>query len=361
MKKIIFTVLMVWWLSACEKSPETTKPQLEELVVSVYASVLIQPDHFYAIQAEKSGLLQAVLVDDGDVVKKGQVLAKIEARDETYALATATYHQQLATEKLKGSTNLLFTMQKEIDLLTKQFQNDSINYARQKALWQQQVGTQADYDAKKVKFQMSLDDLVLAQKKRAQVAFELENNWKQSLNKLKQSKDALSDYVIRATSDARVYQLTKKAGEQINKQEVFAKVGDSDSFLIEMQIDELDIAKVKPGQSVVMTLDAFEDRVFEAKVTKIYPLKNSQKQTFKIEARFINQPSPLYAGLAGEANIIIQKQEKALTIPLEYLTAPNKVLTAEGELSVVLGRKNLERIEVLSGLDTATVLLKPNQ
>ena len=126
-----------------------------------------------------------------------------------------------------------------------------------------------------------------------------------------------------------------------------------------MLVDEVDIARVRNGHLVLVRLDAYSDEIFEARVARIFPSKNLQTQTFKVEATFTTQPSILYSGLAGEANIIISSKENALTVPIEYVVRGNRVVTAEGELEVVTGLRNLEVIEILAGIDTATLLFKP--
>jgi len=99
--------------------------------------------------------------------------------------------------------------------------------------------------------------------------------------------------------------------------------------------------------------------IFSAKVNKIYPKMDPRSQTFKVEADFITGPETIYPGITGEANIIIAQKAKTLSIPYEYLTDGNKVLTPRGLIEVKTGLKNFERIEILSGIDENTEILKP--
>jgi len=69
----------------------------------------------------------------------------------------------------------------------------------------------------------------------------------------------------------------------------------------------------------------------------------------------------LFNGLAGEANIIVSKRKNALTIPSGYLIDKNKVLTTDGEKEIEIGLKNLKFVEVLSGIDVNTIILKPTE
>jgi len=138
-----------------------------------------------------------------------------------------------------------------------------------------------------------------------------------------------------------------------------ANIGSSNVFIIELLIDEVDIVKLQLKQKVLITLDAYSDEVFEARVDKIYPKKNERTQTFKVEAIFDNPPKVLYPGLAGEANIVVSERENVLTIPLEYLIDGNSVQTGEGLKEIEIGNKNLREVEILSGIDEQTKIYKP--
>jgi hypothetical protein len=79
-----------------------------------------------------------------------------------------------------------------------------------------------------------------------------------------------------------------------------------------------------------------------------------------VEALFDTLPPVIYPNLTAEANIIVRTKEKALTIPRSYLTEKNEVILSDGQRKIIeTGIADLQKIEVLSGLDTATVIIKP--
>jgi len=106
-------------------------------------------------------------------------------------------------------------------------------------------------------------------------------------------------------------------------------------------------------------LDAYSDTVFQASIRKISPSKDLRTQTFLIEAIFEHPPDRLYAGLSGEANIIVAERENVLSIPLSYLVEGNKVLGDDGLIEVETGLRNLERVEIRSGLNETTRIRRP--
>jgi glycerol-3-phosphate responsive antiterminator len=77
-----------------------------------------------------------------------------------------------------------------------------------------------------------------------------------------------------------------------------------------------------------------------------------------VEAIFNETPNVLYPGLSGEANIIIAKKDKILTIPKTYIIDNNKVMTDSGLITITTGLENMEFIEVLSGIDSKTYIYK---
>ena len=111
----------------------------------------------------------------------------------------------------------------------------------------------------------------------------------------------------------------------------------------------------------MISLDVYLEGTFETSLSKIYPQKDERSQTFKVEARFTTPPEVLYPGMSGEANIVVARKSGAVTIPKSYLVGKDSVLTPDGLRAVVTGLETLDRIEVLSGIESETELLKPTQ
>lgn len=356
---LFFSLGLTLALFSCTSEPEKTHPEVEELVISVYASVLVQPENLYAVYPEASGVIERLYIQEGDTLLEGQLLARIKSPNQQLNVSSAQLKTELAKENLSGEASRLAVMEEEMETTKKQVRIDSINYFRQKRLWEQNIGSKTELESKQLQYELSRDQLNTQKQKWLQTKLELENTLSQSQNELKKSVNSLQDFSIHSKINGRVYTLHKKEGELINPQEPLAEVGATNSFLLEMQVDEVDIAQMKTGLPVVITLDAFEGRTFSAVVSKIYPTKNSLTQTFKAEARFDPPPPQLYSGLSGEANIIIQRKPQALTIPAGYLMPDNKVLTDSGEVSVRIGARSIDKVEILSGIDQSTEILKP--
>jgi len=141
-----------------------------------------------------------------------------------------------------------------------------------------------------------------------------------------------------------------------------AIVGDATDFLLELQVDEYDIGKVRLGQKVVVSMDSYKGRVFEAVIEKIDPIMNERSRSFTVDARFVTRPENLYPNLTAEANIVIHTKENALTIPHNYLVNDSTVLLEKSQQrKVVTGIKDYQKAEIVSGLQKDDVLVKPAQ
>lgn len=357
--KRVSLLLLCFVFVTCQEKVETIKPTIGNLTESIYASVTIKAKDAYTVYASASGTLENVIVEEGDQVATGAILAKIKANTSSLNMENASLSMELAKEKFMGKTNLLSSIKNEMEQLEEQVRLDSANYVRQQNLWNKNIGSRVELENRKLKLELGQkkrDGLI---RKYKQTEIELENFYQQSQTSLKKAQSNLSDYTIQSKIDGKVYTLFKKEGERISPQEPFAEVGRSDQFVIEMRIDEVDIANVALNQKVLITLDAYAGQVFEGLLSKIYPQKDDQTQTFKVEAKFLNPPKVLYAGLSGEANIIFAQKTNVISIPIECLMDQSKVKTPDGTLSVETGIKTMDRIEILSGIDTSSQILKP--
>jgi multidrug efflux pump subunit AcrA (membrane-fusion protein) len=139
-----------------------------------------------------------------------------------------------------------------------------------------------------------------------------------------------------------------------------AIVGERNAFLLELDVDENDMVRVKLGQQLVVTMDSYKGKSFEAIVDKIYPIMDERSRTFKIEAHFTKPPSKLYPNLTAEANIIIQTKKEALTIPKSYLVDDEYVLVnGDEKRKVKVGLSDYQHVEILEGLTAEETIYKP--
>lgn len=359
LRQSIVTLFIALFLSCCNNQQQLVTPQVHSITESVYASVTIKPDSLYKVYSVVSGIITDIHLKEGDKVKADQKVVQIRNESPQLNAENARLSLQLARENLSGFGSILKTLQSKIQTAQLSYNQDSIDYHRQSRLLEQNIGTKREYEQRKMAFERSAETLQSLHKEYNRTKAELTTALNQAENNYQNAKLGKEDFTVKSRMDGKVYELFKEPGELINPQEPIATIGKSGAFTVNLQVDEVDITKVRLKQRVIIKLDAFEDQVFEARVTRILPQKDTRTQTFTVEAKFTNPPDNLYSGLSGEGNIIINQKQNALVIPRNYLLANDQVKTDNGLVAVEVGLMNMEFVEILAGVDSTTQLLLP--
>ena len=109
-------------------------------------------------------------------------------------------------------------------------------------------------------------------------------------------------------------------------------------------------------------MDSYKGQVFEAIVSKIYPIMNERSKTFLVEAEFVQRPQTIYPNVTFEANIILQSKKQAILIPRNYLINDSLVIKGDGQKVIVkTGLRDFQKIEIISGISAEEELLKPTE
>ncbi len=348
-------------LFACNRKEENlAKPVVRNITESVYASGIVKSKNQYQVFSTVNGIISQKLVNEGDIVKQGDVLLVLA--NETPKLNTENARIAATYSSVAFGSDRLNEFRINSDLARKKMQNDSVLFRRQQNLWNEGIGTRNELEQRELAW------------KNAQTAFEASvlqyNNLvkqidfaaQQSLKNLQISNSVNNDYVIKARQNGKVYNILKEPGEMVNTQAPVAVIGDQDEFLMELQVDEYDIGKIRTGQKVFVSLDSYQGQVFDAVVTTIQPIMDDRSRKFKVDATFTSRPLPLYPNLTVEANILISTKEKALIIPRSFLLDGNTVLLKSGEKrKVTTGLKDYQQVEIVNGLSKDDVIQKPSR
>lgn len=359
--KALFFISILLLASSCTDKQDKILPTEQALTESVHASATVQPDSLYQVYAVVSGILDEVLVEEGDTVYKDMPLFQIINNAPKFNSQNAKFALDLAKENYNGSAAILSSIKDEIDAARLKFKNDSVNYYRQKNLWDQHIGSKIQYDTKKLNYELASNQLSLLENKYNRTKNELKTAVKQAQNNYNTASIASNDFTVTSKMDGKIYAIFKEPGEIITSMEAIAVIGSTSRFVIKLLVDEVDIVRINTAQHILINLEAYADTVFKAQVSKVYPKKDERNQTFTVEAIFIKPPEILYPGLSGEANIIIAQKEKVLTIPKSYLMDDNKVKTDQGIIEVKIGLKNMDAVEILSGINKDTYIYNPNK
>jgi multidrug efflux pump subunit AcrA (membrane-fusion protein) len=343
---------------SCQVKKEKTRPVISSISESVYASGSIKSKNQYQAFAPVSGIIQERLVTEGQSVRPGtpiiSIISKTQKLNVENAALSASF-SGLAVNRYKIEASELV-----IDQARDKMLNDLALLSRQKALWEQGVGTKIQLEER----QLTANDSRAALKSAVFSYLDLKRQLKyyaeQSRNNLSITRELEREFIVKSRITGQVYSLYKEKGEAVSPQTPLALIGDSRQFLLELQVDEYDIVKIKQGLVAYVTMDSHKGKVFEAKVIKIYPEMNEHTKTFLVEACFTDPPAKLYPNATLEANIIIRTKKKAMLIPRSYLVDGSFIIKSNGKkIKIGTGLSDYETVEVISGLRPEDELIKP--
>ncbi len=358
--KLLLHLTCLVLITSCESDPGGIKPTVENISESVYASGVIKSKNQYEAFPSVNGIIKEVLVREGDSVSRGTPLARIANKTAVLnarnAKLAADYANALANkEKLDELTMA-------VDVAKSKKQIDSLFWQRQQNLWSQHIGTKAALEQSELAYKASVSTYRSAKFRYQEVQQQLKLNINQSHNTFQISSAIADDYTIKSEINGIVYKVIRSKGEMANNTSPIALIGDENAFIIELQVDERDIVKIKPGQTIFLSMDSYRGEIYEASVAHIDPSMNERSKSFTVEAHFIKAPHKLYPFLTVEANIVVETKSNALTIPRSYLVDDSFVITSKKQKQrIVTGLKDYQKVEVLSGLDTNQFILPPKE
>lgn len=197
------------------------------------------------------------------------------------------------------------------------------------------------------------------QRNRDQIRLDVANNRSQLVS----TEEAGRNTRIRSVVDGKVYEVYKDPGEVIKVGEQLALVGSGNKLYAQLAVDESDFGRMRIGQEMEMVLkaDVYPDRVFKARVSKIYPKLNRSDQSFRVDAEFVGERPAAYYGLTVEANIIISQNKHVLTIPKSYVIGNDSVWVEQDgkkqKIKFQKGAENFDLVEVKGGLTPNSKLI----
>jgi len=358
MKPLCALLFTLVFIPACKKATETLSPVRESITESVYASGILKSKNQYQVFASVNGLLHRIYVEEGDTVKKGAPLFSI--LNETSKLFRENAQLSAALADSRANEIKLNELKLNIDLAKSKMLNDSMLMVRQQSLWDQNLGSKVEWEKSILNFENSRTTYVSAKLRYDDEKRRLDILSRQARKNLQISEKNESDFTITSLIDGKVYDIFKEPGEMITPQMPLAIIGDLKDFILELQVDEYDITMIRPGQLVKVTMDSYKGEVFDAVVTRVYPIMNERTKSATVEAVFTTSPPVLYPNLTLEANIILRVNENTLTIPRTYLIKDRYVVKENGDtVSVTIGIKDYMKAEVLDGLTEQDKLIHP--
>ncbi|MFZ9418505.1 MAG: efflux RND transporter periplasmic adaptor subunit [Sediminibacterium sp.] len=345
-------------LIGCGKKQEKQYPLREDITQSVYASGTIKSKSQYEVYSKVSGIIESILVKEGDVVAKGQTI--IQLANTAQSLNYENAKQNALFNSTQSNKEKIEQAKTELELAKSKMDNEASLLTRQEKLWEQEIGTKNELDQRALSFKNASTLYKAAKLKLDDIEKQINFQNSQTNRTAAISAVNMNDFIIKSQVNGKVYTINKQVGELANTQSPIAIIGDANDFYVELQIDEFDINSMSKGLKVLVSMDSHKGEVYEAVIEKIYPIMNERTRTFKADAIFVKRPDNIYPNLSAEANIIIQVKNKALTIPRAYLVEDKYVLLANKEKrKITIGLKDYDKVEVIYGITEKDELVKP--
>jgi HlyD family secretion protein len=342
----------------CQSGTQTITPTRTDMVESVYASGRVMSRDQYAVYSRVPGIVKTLFVTEGASIRKGDPILLIE--NTSSKLSSENAQLSAAVNDYATNAAKLRTAGSALEKARVQMRHDSLQWARQKNLWEQQIGSRSELEQKALALENARVLLKQAETEYEDLDRQMRFLSEQSRTNLKIARSTEEDHLIRSETDGRVYKINVREGEIAGAAGPVAIIG-KDEFVIELEIDEYDIVKVEPGQKVIVRMDSYPSEVFQASLSRIYPIMNESSRTFRAEAVFTESPPVLYPYLTLEASIVIGEKKDALTIPTHYLVNDTSVLLEDGSARTVrTGLKDLRIVEISSGLNADDRIKVPN-
>ena len=308
------------------------------------------------ISSETDGKVSRILADLGDRVTAGQPLIQVDREKQQYNLDQQRASLERALAQL-GAPDAQHLPEPE---KTPDVQKASADLAQAK-----QAHERASALFKRTLVpQQTLDDAATAlQSKQANYDLSLQNakNLRASIQaseaSMKLADRQLRDTEIRAPFDGIVEKRLVNLGELVKTQMPVMAVVRVDPLKVIAEIPEKMAPWIKQGQLVELRVDAYPDRTFIGKVSRISPAVNTATRAFPFEALVPNKDAALKPGTFSRVHIESDKTDTVLTLPyavMQYRYGVNRVFVVDGDKltarELKVGDRLGDRIEILSGV-----------
>ncbi len=241
---------------------ETAKAARDEIVASYTGTASLEPEGQAQVVAKTSGVVQRVLVEEGDKVRAGQVVATLDP-------ARPRLQLQQAEASLK------------------RLENDA---RRAQEMFDRKLLSAAESD--RAKFEMQTQ-------RAAYDMADLELSYTQ----------------ITAPISGTVSLRMVKPGNLLTLNQPAFMIDDFDPLLAVLNVPERELRLLRPGMSVAMIVDALPGRTFQGTIARVSPVVDSKTGTLRVTAEFHDETNTLKSGMFGRLTVVYDTKTDALVVP----------------------------------------------
>ncbi|MCI0413282.1 efflux RND transporter periplasmic adaptor subunit [bacterium] len=299
-----------------KKQPvEVAQAKTGTITSSLVTTATLDPDRQVTMIAETTGVVNRITVDEGDMVREGQLLATLSVRDKQVKLQQTNVRVQNAKQELD----------------------------RKQASFNAKIISESEFEKAKYELQVAIEDRNAAQ-------VELDRS------------------VINAPFSGVITQRFIEKGQNINTQSQLFTIVDADPLEAKVYLPEKEILGVKGNQSVALALNAQKDVTFQGTIRQINPVVDPKTGTIKVTVEVTKAPAVVRPGSFVDVKLETQRHDNALLIPKKalmeeagerFVFVVQKDKAARRTVSV--GFLDDQNAEILSGVNKGDMVVTSGQ
>jgi membrane fusion protein, multidrug efflux system len=305
-----FAVILAWWW--WDRGPEVkvVAVNIGNAAEVVYATGIVEPVNWAKVTAPSRKRIVEICKCEGEPVKKGQVLVRLDDEEERAVLSE--YETRLARYKEDAA---------RLETLVKR---NSVS-------------------------RVTLDDkLTQVREYEARVAMQ---------------KDRISDLALTSPLDGIVMRRIGEVGEiaGVGERDTLLWVGEPSPLKIIAEVNEDDILKVAPGQKVLLRHEGHQGAPLPATVERITPKGDPETKTFRVHL-LLPEDTPLKVGMSVEANIVVAEATDALIVPAEAVSNGHVLKVENGAVKAVpveIAVRGTDRLALRGALAAGDLVVSP--
>jgi HlyD family secretion protein len=347
------------------------KVERGDLAKAVVATGKIDPIVKVEVKSKASGIVQSLLVDYGDTVKKGQILAELD-KQQILAQVNQTRASLEAAEAAAHAA--------EADLEHAKYDAEGPDvpmlkraYDRAQQMAKDGVVSASALDDAQKNYELAVNKQQLGKANAVSAAAKLRQaqaQVSQAKAQLAEKEEEYRNSTIVSPIDGVVLSRDVEVGSAVSSILVLGSsatlvmtLGDTREVYVKGKVDESDIGKVYMGQPARIKVESYKDRTFSGKVTKISPMgvEKDNVTTFEVRVSIDNAKGELKSQMTANAEIILEEHKGVLMIPEASLmydkdrkasveTPDPSAKDGKKKLAVTVGISNGSKTELLTGL-----------
>jgi len=339
---LAITVLWTFWFLWNKSRPVVKKYEIVSVSIGnidkkTVATGKVDPRNEILIKPQMSGIIAAVYKEAGDIVKAGDVIAKIKVIPDMVSLNSA--------ESRVSRAQISYDQSKK-------------NYERDAKLFADKVISKEEFEKTQLQYNNDKEELKAAK-----------DNLSLTRDGISTNSAAISNTLVRSTINETILDVPIKVGNSViqsnnfNDGTTIATVANMNDMLFVGKLDETEVGRIKVGMPMDITIGALQDQKLQAKLEYVSPKGKEESGAIMFEMKAaVKVPKDVFvrAGYSANAEIVFSKSDRVITIPESCIefggdTAFVYVMTKKDPQTFVkkqvkIGLSDGVKIEVKNGL-----------